>query len=45
VKVVFGHQRGPGDFQLLWRYGDSNYPPGTRDVSMYFYDDKLRNAH
>jgi hypothetical protein len=37
VKVVFGHQRGPGDFQLLWSYGDSKYPPSTKDVSMYFH--------
>lgn len=44
VKVVFGHQRGPGDFQLLWSYGDSHYPPGTKDVGVFFYGGKLKKA-
>ncbi|MCX7824164.1 MAG: BNR repeat-containing protein [Verrucomicrobiae bacterium] len=44
VKVVFGHQRGPGDFQLLWSYGDSNYPPSTREVGMYFYGEARGEA-
>jgi len=44
VKIVFGHQRGPGDFQLLWSYGDSNYPPSTKDVGMFFYGETQGEA-
>lgn len=35
VKVVFGHEHGPGDLRVVWSYGDSNYPPATTDVRLH----------
>jgi hypothetical protein len=35
VKTVFNHQKG--DFRVIWSYGDSNYPPATRNVHLFFY--------
>jgi len=35
VKVVFN--RGESDFRVLWSYGDSVYPPATRDVYLCRY--------
>lgn len=35
VKTVFNHQKG--DFRALWSYGDSNYPPATRNVHLLFH--------
>ena len=41
VRTVFNHQAGPGDFRVIWCYGDSNFPPETRDVFMYYYGEAL----
>lgn len=41
VKVVFNHQRGGGDFRVFWSYGDSLFPPATREVRMYCYGEAL----
>lgn len=35
VKVVFN--QGESDFRVLWSYGDSVYPPATRDVYLCRY--------
>jgi putative BNR repeat neuraminidase len=35
VKTVFNHQKG--DFRIIWSYGDSNYPPTTQNVYLFFY--------
>jgi len=35
VKTVFNAARG--DFRILWSYGDSEFPPATRDVFVYYY--------
>lgn len=40
VKVVYGHHKGQGDFRILWSYGDSNYPPETEDVRLFFYGER-----
>lgn len=37
VKVVFGHEHGPGDLRVVWSYGDSNYPPESTDVRLHAY--------
>ena len=41
VRTVFNHVSGPGDFRVIWCYGDSNFPPETRDVYMYYYGEAL----
>lgn len=35
AKTVFNHQKD--DFRVFWSYGDSNYPPETRNVFLFFY--------
>jgi len=40
VKVALNHQLGPGDVRMFWSYGDSNYPPETRDVRLHCYGEK-----
>ncbi len=35
VKTVFNHQKD--DFRAIWSYGDSNYPPATRNVYLFFH--------
>jgi hypothetical protein len=35
VKLALDHQLGPGDVRMFWSYGDSNFPPETRDVRLY----------
>lgn len=37
VKVVFNHQKGSEDLRVLWSYGDSDYPPATKNVDLYCY--------
>ena len=44
VKVVLGHQKGKGDLRIFWSYGDSNYPPATKDVRLYYYGEALGEA-
>lgn len=44
VKVVFNHQQGAGEVRVFWSYGDSNSPPETREVSMYFYGERQEGA-
>ena len=39
VKTVFNHR--PGDFRMMWSYGDSVFPPSTTDVFLYHYGDTL----
>ena len=40
VKTVFNHQKD--DFRVLWSYGDSNYPPATRNVYLFFHGEGKR---
>ncbi len=40
VKVALNHQLGPGDVRVFWSYGDSNFPPETRDVRLHCYGEK-----
>jgi hypothetical protein len=35
VKTVFNHRKDA--FRVIWSYGDSNYPPATRNVFLFFY--------
>ena len=35
VKTVFNHQKD--DLRAIWSYGDSNYPPATRNVHLFFH--------
>lgn len=44
VRTVLNHERGRGDFRVFWSYGDSVYPPATRDVRMHFYGEALDRA-
>ncbi|MFH1919333.1 MAG: BNR-4 repeat-containing protein, partial [Planctomycetota bacterium] len=39
VKVVFNHNHheNEGDFRVFWSYGDSVYPPATKDVYLCYY--------
>lgn len=39
VKAVFGPARR--DFRVFWTYGDSKFPPATRDVALYYYGEEL----
>lgn len=39
VKVVWNHQKS--DFRFLWSYGDSEYPPATRNVYLFRYGEAL----
>jgi len=39
VKPVFNHQKG--GFRILWSYGDSNYPPASKNVYLYRYGEEL----
>jgi len=41
VRTVFNHEKGRGDFRVFWSYGDSQYPPATKDVYMYYYGETL----
>ena len=41
VKPVLHHERGRGDLRVLWTYGDSTYPPATRQVSLYCYGERM----
>ena len=42
VKTVFNHQKD--DFRVIWSYGDSNYPPATRDVYLFFHGEGSETA-
>jgi len=44
VKVVFGHERGPGDLRMVWSYGDSVYPPETSEVLLYCYGEGMERV-
>ncbi|MBN2293628.1 MAG: BNR-4 repeat-containing protein, partial [Pirellulales bacterium] len=35
VKTVFNQRQG--DFRMMWNYGDSVYPPSTKDVYLYYF--------
>ncbi len=37
VKVVFNHQAGPEDMQVMWSYGDSMSPPATRETRLFAF--------
>ena len=39
VKTVFNHK--PGDFRMMWNYGDSVFPPSTKNVYLYHFGDGL----
>ena len=39
VKTVFNQKRD--DFHMMWNYGDSMYPPSTKNVYLYRYGDAL----
>lgn len=41
VKTVHGHEFGPGDLRILWSYGDSNFPPQTRDVDIFCFGEGM----
>lgn len=41
VRTVLNHEKGHGDFRVFWSYGDSTYPPATKDVHMYYYGERL----
>lgn len=41
VKTVFNHQQSDGRFRVFWSYGDSVYPPATKDVDIYYYGEAL----
>ncbi len=42
VRAVFGQEEG--DFRVLWSYGDSVYPPETRDVYLGHYGEASEGA-
>ena len=44
VKVVFNHQAGPGDMQVIWSYGDSQSPPATRESRLFAYGSRMEGA-
>ena len=39
AKVVWNHQKA--DFRVMWCYGDSIYPPATKDVYLFHYGEAL----
>jgi hypothetical protein len=41
VRTVYNHQEGKGDFRVFWCYGDSIFPPATKNVYLYYYGEAL----